>query len=340
MTAIQPPQLPLSAPVIPGLTFRTLRVDADYPQIVAINNICWPLDGRIETDTLEGRRRHWSGMENFDPQNILVVEVNDVIIGYATITWEERSDSERWFYIYATLLPQWRRKGIGGAVQDWIEARSQAVNAALPVKDKCLFDTYCFDVVVGKMALLTQRGFHVDYHGDMMDRSLEEPIPIFDLPTGIEVRPAQLAHIRQIYEAMQQGFKPEPDPTNATEEQVKDFVAYYGTEKLDLWQIAWESASNEIVCVVIGITDEMINPRTGMKHGDLASISTRHKWRKRGIAKALIARCLTQLKRRGMRMATVGVFDGNADAIELYKSFGFRNALGMTGYQKRLVSSL
>ncbi len=335
MTAIQSPK---SAPAIPGLTFRTLRVDADYPQIVAINNICWPLDGRVATDTLEDRQRHWSGQENFDPQNVLVVEVEGIIIGYATISWEERSDTERWHYIYAVLLPQWRRKGIGGAIQDWIETRTYEINATLPAKENCLFETYCFDVVAGKTALLKQRGYHVVWHGDMMDRSLEEPIPSFELPAGIECHPAQLEHMRQIYEALHEGQKPEPEPVNATEAQVKDFVAYLGTEQLDLWQVAWDTASDEIVGVVIGCADEMIHPRTGQKHGDLQSLSTRHKWRKRGIAKALIARCLAQLKQHGMGIATIGVFDENADAIRLYESFGFRNAQGMTGYQKKLVS--
>jgi mycothiol synthase len=330
--------LPLSASAIPGLTFRTLQVDVDYPQIVAINNICWPLDGRLAMETVEDRQRHWGGMENFDPHNVLVVEVGGVIIGYATITWEERSDSERWFYIYGVLLPQWRCKDIGGAMQDWIETRSHEINATLPAKENCLFDAYCFDVVIGKMALLAQRGFQVSWHGDMMDRSLDEPIPNFELPAGIEVRPVQAAHLRQIYEAQVESDKPASEPFAATEAQVKDFVAYWGTDHLDLWQVAWDVASNKIACVVICTANEVINPRNGMNHGFLEHVFTLHNWRKRGLAKALIARCLTQLKQRGMGVVTVGRYDDNANAIKLYESFGFRNALGMTGYQKRLVN--
>lgn len=326
----------LALPEIPGLRFRTFNAETDYPDIVAINNICWPIDGREANDSVEGRKQHWEGMENFHAANVLIIAVFDDVIGYATISWDEESEQSRCYYIYATLLPAWRRRGIGSAIQNWIEARSNEINAQLPHKQNCYFHTYCFDIVEGKIALLRERGYEVAGAGYMMDRSLHEPIPHWAMPGGIEVRPVQSDQMRAVYEALMEGFKTEPTQEAASEEQIRDFLAYHGPDQVKNWQVAWDVATNELVAVVIAGIYERVSQRTGQKHGELESLSTRHQWRKRGIARALITRSLELFKAQGMGFATVGTHDDNVASNHLYASLGFRKAIGFTEFKKNL----
>ncbi|MFN8440283.1 MAG: GNAT family N-acetyltransferase [Caldilineaceae bacterium] len=326
-------------PAIDELAFRTLDFDNDLPAIVAINNHCWPLDGRIDRDTLEARRRHWRDTENFHAENVLIVQIGMRIIGYATVSWQENDETSRWFFIYGVLLPEWRRRSIGRAVQEWLEMRCAQINQTLPSKVNVLLDTYCFDVVTGKIALLKAHGFHVEWRGEMMECRLDIPAATGEVPPGIEVRAAQLNDVPAILEALMEGHQDTAGRVSATEAQVRDFIAYHGEHQLGLWQVAWDKTTNEIAAVVIvGAADGVVNPRVGTTQGDLSNLSTRHAWRRRGIAKFLILRALEQLRQRGVGLCVVGVYDNNASAIALYRSVGFLPGVGMTGFQKRLAT--
>jgi ribosomal protein S18 acetylase RimI-like enzyme len=65
------------------------------------------------------------------------------------------------------------------------------------------------------------------------------------------------------------------------------------------------------------------------------SISVRRAWRKRGVARALIARCLHAIKAEGMKTASLGVDTSNPHgALRLYESLGYRTTKRNTAFRK------
>ena len=74
----------------------------------------------------------------------------------------------------------------------------------------------------------------------------------------------------------------------------------------------------------------------GTDHGWLERISTRRRWRGRGVAKAMIASAMWALRERGMSHAALGVDTENpSGAFALYENLGFRTAHRMEVLARR-----
>jgi ribosomal protein S18 acetylase RimI-like enzyme len=77
------------------------------------------------------------------------------------------------------------------------------------------------------------------------------------------------------------------------------------------------------------------NEGLGLKRGWLDSVFTRRPWRRRGLARALIARSLAALRERGMTSAILGVdADNPTGALGLYEGIGFAVESRYTAWRK------
>ena len=97
-----------------------------------------------------------------------------------------------------------------------------------------------------------------------------------------------------------------------------------------LWRVAWQD--DEVVGMVLIFIDQDENAAYGRERGYTENIAVRRPWRKKGIARALIAASLKALKKRGLEEVALGVDTQNlSGAFRLYESMGYR-------YVKRLSS--
>ena len=103
------------------------------------------------------------------------------------------------------------------------------------------------------------------------------------------------------------------------------FKRWTGNETFDpsMFVVAWDG--DEIAAAVINSIDPKENMLHGYRRGLLDSVFTLRAWRKRGIARALIARSLVLLRDRGMTSAQLGV-DAEIPnaALHLYELSGFQ----------------
>ena len=89
-----------------------------------------------------------------------------------------------------------------------------------------------------------------------------------------------------------------------------------------LWVIAWDG--DEIAGGVNNSIHPEENEALGIQRGWLDSVFTRRAWRRRGLARALIARSLVLLRDRGKTSAALGVdADNPSGALGLYEEAGF-----------------
>ena len=89
-----------------------------------------------------------------------------------------------------------------------------------------------------------------------------------------------------------------------------------------LWVIAWDG--DEIAAGVNNSIHPEENEALGIQRGWLDSVFTRRAWRRRGLARALIARSLVLFRDRGMTSAALGVdADNPSGALGLYEEAGF-----------------
>jgi ribosomal protein S18 acetylase RimI-like enzyme len=155
-----------------------------------------------------------------------------------------------------------------------------------------------------------------------MVRPTLDDILELSLPDGVEVRPVVADDLRAIWEAQADavsGSFGEQEPTEADWLEFRDDPIADPT----LWKIAW--AGDRVVGQVRSYINHQENALLGRLRGYTERISTHADWRGRGLASALLALSLREVRARGMAEAALGVDTANpANAVAIYARLGFR----------------
>jgi ribosomal protein S18 acetylase RimI-like enzyme len=151
-----------------------------------------------------------------------------------------------------------------------------------------------------------------------LDRDLPDSPP---MPDGLELRPANRDNAWTIWQADMEAFRDHWGGFDGSEASFRRWIESPEYQP-DLLLIAWDG--DEVAGGVINAIYAEENAALGMRRGWLDSVFTRRPWRRRGLAKALIARSLHLLREKGMDTAALGVdADNPSGALGLYESFGF-----------------
>jgi len=324
------------APEMPGLRFRRFRGESDFPAMVGVFNASRAADGLDEVRTVEQMAQGYANLKNSDPyQDLVLIEVDGQVVGYKRIEWWAELDGTHIYSHFGFMLPQVQGKGIGKALIRHSEARLREIAAGHPREKAPLFDTWTVDRQTGLIELLKSEGYEpVRYGYDMVRPDLEN-IPDMPLPEGIEARPVKPEQYRAIWEAEVEAFK---DHWGEAEVEEKDFTRWQNDPMFQphLWQVAWDG--DQVVGMVRNFVNEEENTQFGRKRGYTEYISVRRPWRKRGVARALIARSFKLHKELGMEEAALGVDAQNPNgALQLYESMGFQTRKVWTAFRKPLV---
>jgi ribosomal protein S18 acetylase RimI-like enzyme len=163
-----------------------------------------------------------------------------------------------------------------------------------------------------------------------------DDIPAAPMPPGLEVRPVQTEHLRAIWDADLEAFRDHWGEEVHTEGDYQRWLKIPECQP-EIWKVAWDTHTNEVAGMVLGFIDHAQNARFQRRRGWTENISVRRPWRKRGLAHALIAESLRELKARGMLEAALGVDTENlTGALRLYESMGFRSVRRDALWRKRI----
>jgi mycothiol synthase len=325
------------APDIPGLRFRKWRGEADIPAMVKVLNVVDPYDGSDRVTTVEALWRNYSNLRNSDAANDLVmVEVDGELIGYKRVMWWQELDGARIYQHFGFLHPEWRGKGLGTALVRHSEVRLREIAAGHPETGPRWLDSWARDQQTHMRQVLEGEGYKpVRYSYEMLRPDLEN-IPDVPMPEGLEVRPVKSEHLRPIWEAEVEAFR---DHWGAEEPQEGDFERWQNDSPFqpEYWMVAWDTTTDEVAGMVRTFIDHESNREHGQQRGWTENISVRRPWRKRGLARALMARSMRLQKDLGMTDTALGVDAENpSGALNLYKSMGFQVTKTETSYRKRM----
>ena len=321
------------APAIAGLTFRACRGEADYAHVADVMNACREADGSETIVTREDMTNRFIHLEYFVPaKDLIFAEMNGQPIGYTRLLVRQL-DGGKWVYTnIGSVLPKWRRRGIGRALHHYGERRLREKAAELGQAGVRVLQSVALKTEYGRHALLQQEGYRPVRYGFEMERSLAEPIPDLSLPAGIKVRPVLPDQYEQLRNAMNEAFRDHWGWSAMTE---KDFQAWQKNRNFQphLWQVGW--AGDEIAGTVLNFIDAESNAKFQRSRGWTETICVRLPWRKQGLAKALIARSMRLLQEQGMTAVALHVDTQNpSGALKLYESMGYRAVRELTTYEK------
>lgn len=338
-------QLP-DAPGIHGLRFRHFRGGDDFNHMASITRVSADADNTERADTPEELANFFAHLTNCDPYTDMIFAEVDPgdgrepeVIGYSRGTWRMEGSGERRYMFFGRILPLWRRKGIGHAMLRWMEGRLREIAAGHPTEVEKYFLSFVAQGEIGLAAMLEKTGYQpVRYWFEMVRPDLEN-IPNYSLPEGLEVRQVLPEHYRAIWEADIEAFR---DHWGFTEPGEQDYQAWLVDKTIfqpELWQVAWDIATNQVAGQVRTFIDHEQNKLYDRQRGWTEFISVRRPFRRRGLARALIARSLRVQKQAGLTESALGVDGENlSGATKVYEDSGFRVVKRNTIYRKPLIT--
>ena len=327
---------------MPGLRFRHFRgVDLDVAGMAAANQAARSGSGEIEPIDVADVRATYEHLIRCDPdRDICILEMDGTVAGYARVWWDDLDEGSREYFALRLLRPEVRIPAVERALLAWTEGRRRMIAAEHRAAGDGLdrpawLATEVFDNDHEAADLLRSSGYDPYRRFASMIRPDLEAIADAPMPEGLEIRPIvpDDRRLEQLFEAEVEAFRDHFGARDSTEEDRAVFFGQAATGDLSLWVIAFDGDE------VAGAVRPRIKVTTdGIREGWLDPVYTRRPWRRRGLARALIAESLRRLRDRGADRSALGVDLQNPNqALSLYESCGFRVMSSSTAWRKPLA---
>jgi len=309
------------APDIPGLAFRRYRGDEDLPLLVEVLEAASKVDGLDGVVTVDRLKNEYDNMPGFDPgRDVVLAQVDGRTVGYSQIRWFEEPDGKFAAAHRERVLVDWRGRGVTRALLavNTMRAREMATAHA---RGPARMGTVVADTEVHRSSMLEAAGYTKNRWYLELLRDLSEPISVFPMPEGIEVRSVPSEDQRSVFEAAWEAFRGAWTFREMTE---KDWTGFLGGPEFqpDLWVVGWDG--DEVAGSVFCWVDTEENDRHHRLWGYNDDIAVTKGYRRRGLARALTSRSLVMLRDLGMEFANLSVDTQNpADALGLYTALGY-----------------
>jgi mycothiol synthase len=321
-------------PQLEGVSFRNFRDASDYPHFARTINANARGEENDRVETAETLASAYDHLERCDPKrDLLVAEVDGTPVAYSRLWWDQEPEGPRLYRHICFLDPAYGERGIGSALFAWNEERLREIASEHDAEDKRL-EVYANDRNAGATALARDGGYEpTTYFAEMVRPSVED-LPEHPLPEGVEIRPVTEDQLREIWEADMEAFRDHWGYVEPTEQWYQRFLDFPFND-ITLWKIAWDGEG------VAGQVKSFVNPaqneELARERGWTEAISTARRWRRRGLAKALIVESIRELAKRGMTEVALGVHTENPNgAFDLYAGLGYEEVARWTTYRKPL----
>lgn len=296
--------------------------EADLKAIANLVNACETID-QLDSGTSVSELR-----QNFDEPSIdkardirLWEDANGQLIAIGEL-WippiGKAIDGSLWFRVHPTT----RGNDLERQIIAWAEGRMRQVSEERGVLVKLRSGSRADQA--SHIALLEGYGFLTDRYFFTLERSLSEPIPQPQLPSGFTLRQVAGEQDAQAWvELFNQSFIDHWNHSDVTIECFKHWLSepHYKPE-LDLVAVAADGTWAAFCWCNISPEE---NQRSGRNEGWIEVLGTRRGFRRMGLGRAMLLAGMQRLQAAGVDTARLGVdADNPSGAGQLYESVGFR----------------
>lgn len=310
----------------PTLVLRAYRGPEDHQAMqdtaaaVRIDN------GEREVGTVADLDNHYAHLDQVAlPRDCALVELDGRVVAYGRASWAELADGSAQVESILNIHPDARGRGVEELLVDHAIRRARELVADPGTTHGRTASLVVF--VSGRdetqRTVLTGLGFRITGHGAQLIRPDFESIPDLPLPEGLDVRPidpSDRAMHRRVYDAGARAFADSLGEEKPTEAKFDEFL----NDPLfapQLWQVAFDG--DRIAGQILNYLADL--EADGTRIGWTEGISVQPEHRRRGLARALLARSLRVVRDAGATCAGLGVDLRNPNqAVVLYESMGYR----------------
>jgi len=317
-------------PQINGLAVRNVLSDTDYQAMLQVKENSKKYDGVDEFSVSESiptveKLAKIITEDHCNPAtDVLLVEINKNVIGYVRVAWWLETDGTWLFLHNEYLLPKLRNTGIDESMLQWAETRIRSIAKEQQANGKLMYGTNATDTEKEKMELITRHGYKSVFSQIEMEISNVNNVKQIPLPQGFEIKPVLPAHLQQIWELNNDAYTNRDFISVPTEVEFQEFKDNPLNE-YSLWIIAWKN--DEIAGFVLSQIEK--------GRGEITQVSVREKYRRKGLAYALLIENLLRLQSKGVEIVRLDTSGENiAGAKSLYEKVGFKLIKTHVRYRK------
>jgi ribosomal protein S18 acetylase RimI-like enzyme len=276
--------------------------------------------GLLEPIDPAAMRHRYTHLVNSDPAtDCLVVERDGETRGYARVEWHDLVDGSRVYDATVVLEPSAWGLGLSEAMLAWCGERFLELAREHPSDRPAFLQGYAFGGDDASVAAFEGLGYAaVRWDAEMLRPDLDD-LPAVVVPDGYVLRPPEPEELPAVHAMMIAGFAEHWGEAEASDWELAEWIDDPRFRR-DLVVVAWQGGS-PAACVT-----NLLEPAPdGSVRGLLDSVATHPDHRRRGLARACIARSLELLRGEGAGSAYLGVdTDNHNRALALYESCGFR----------------
>jgi mycothiol synthase len=319
---------------IPGLVYRRLDAPTDYRRMNQIANAVRVAQHDPFFTSDEQFQRFYEHIERCDlTRDLFLAELDGHLIAYVRVGWHDEPDA-RVYEPIVFLDPAVPAGPIFDALFDLAEHRLAEIAETHGPGPK-VARTSVTDAAPVLEAAMRARGYQPVRHFYLMVRPSLDDLPDAPMPAGLEIRDVRPEDMQTIFDAEVEAFRDHWGFTEPGAAERDQFFTDPVQSDTSLWRVAWDGP--QVAGMVRSFIHEEQNERLGQRRGWVEHISVRRPWRRRGLARALIAASFPLLRDRGMTEAALGVDTQNeSGAVGIYERCGFRVVSRSSEYDRPL----
>lgn len=317
----------------PTLVLRAYRGPEDHPAMTRAAAAVRAFNGDPDLGTVADMDNHYAHLVHADlPRDCAIVEEDGHVVAYGRASRQPLANGQGRVECILNIDPAARGRGVEELLVGHALRRSAELiggSDGTPTTGALFYVTGRDDDMIH---VLESRGLVRVRRNAQLIRPTLDDIPDLPIPAPLAVHPidrADRAMHRRIFDADARAFADSYGQEAPSEAGFEELIHMPGFDPT-LWRVAFDGD------VIAGqILSYMGDPSPdGSRIGWTEAISVQPEYRRRGLARALLAESLRAVRDAGATSAGLGVDTLNPNqALTLYESLGFRIVSEMFEYQ-------